>query len=332
MKRNYLWAIILLFSMLVTACSSDDDDDDLVGNWVGRADFDGVTRGNATSFVIGDKGYLFGGYDGDERLRDLWEYDPVGNYWIEKAPLPDEANARNSAAGFSIGDKGYIGTGYDGVDYLCDFWEYDPASNTWARKADFVGTNRYGAVGFSLGSHGFMGCGYDGKYLKDIYKYDPASDSWELIPFPGSKRLGASAFVIDNKAYLLGGINNQKYVYDFWMFDGDAWTQKRDIANTNDDSYDDDYSIVRAYGVALVINGQAYYTTGESGSLRNDTWEYNSIKDVWEEKTSFEGASRTNAVGFSFGDKGFLATGRSSSYRFDDLYEFFPFEEYEEYD
>lgn len=332
MKSIYLWTVVLFFSTLTVACSSDEDDEELLGNWVRRSDFDGITRGNATSFVIGEKGYLFGGYDGSNRLRDLWEYDAVNNWWFEKASLPEEGTARNSAAGFSVGNKGYIGTGYDGLNYLSDFWQYDPESNTWTRKADFVGSARYGAVSFALESFGYLGCGYSGNYLKDIYKYNPASDSWDVVPFPGAKRVGASAFVIDDKAYLVGGINNQQYVYDFWSFDGEAWTQKRDVSNTSDDSYDDDYNIVRAYGIALVIDGQAYYTTGESGSLRGDTWAYNPIKDIWEEKTSFEGASRTGAVGFSFGNKGYVATGRSSSYRFDDLYEFHPFEEYEEYD
>lgn len=332
MKWTYLWLLAVSVSVSLPSCSSDDDDDDLLGNWVRRSDFDGVTRGNATSFIIGNKGYLFGGYDGKDRLKDLWEYDSENNWWYEKASLPDEGSARNSAAGFSIGDRGYIGTGYDGLNYLKDFWEYDPVDNQWTRKADFEGSARYGAVSFTLGNSGYLGCGYSGNYLKDIYKYNPDNNNWELIPFPGTKRVGASAFVIDNKAYLLGGINNQQYVYDFWMFDGENWVQKRDISNTSDDSYDDDYTIVRAYGVAFVINSMGYYTTGESGSLRSATWEYNPIKDLWEAKTSFEGATRTGAVGFSFGNRGFVATGRSSSYRFDDLYEFFPFEEYYQYD
>ncbi len=331
MKWTTFWITVLFIGFSLTSCS-DDDDEDLLGNWIRRSDFDGVIRSNATSFVIGQNGYMFGGYDGSDQLRDLWQYNSTENYWYAKADLPSEGAARNSAAGFSIGTKGYIGTGSDGLNALKDFWEYDSEANKWTQKNDFSGVKRYAAVGFSLGSYGYMGCGYDKNYFKDIYRYHPEDDTWETVPFEGQKRAGAAAFVIDDKAYLLGGDNNQSYVYDFYMFDGETWTKKRDIANTSDDSYDDDYSIVRSYGVAFAINSRGYITTGSSGSLRSDTWEYDPIKDVWEEKTSFEGATRSGAVGFSFGTRGFVTTGKSSGYRFDDIYEFLPFEEYEEYD
>ena len=71
-------------------------------------------------------------------------------------------------------------------------------------------------------------------------------------------------------------MNNGEYVDDFWMFDPstESWTQLRDIADTSDDDYDDDYNIARMNGVAFVIDGAVYLTCGESGSLRSDTWKY----------------------------------------------------------
>ncbi|NMB51570.1 MAG: galactose oxidase, partial [Bacteroidales bacterium] len=44
------------------------------GDWIKRSDFEGVARSDAASFSINDKGYVFGGYDGKNRLSDLWEY------------------------------------------------------------------------------------------------------------------------------------------------------------------------------------------------------------------------------------------------------------------
>jgi N-acetylneuraminic acid mutarotase len=325
------WVILMITSLGFSACSDDDEEDD-VGNWVTRSDFDGVARSNAASFTIGNSGYVMGGYDGRDRLNDLWQYDSENNYWIQRASFPGEA--RNSAVAFSIGEKGYVGTGYNGLDYLGDFWEYDPQSDAWTQRADFPGSARFGAVAFSLSNYGFIGCGYDGNHLKDFYRYNPETDSWEQQPFPGSKRVGATAFNLDGNVYLLGGVSNQQYVRDFWMLSGEdfSWVQKRDVANTTDESYDDDYAIVRSYGVAFSINSLGYFTTGTSGSLRTDTWEYNPLTDVWEEKTAFEGAARSGAVAFSIDNRGFVATGASSNYRFDDMYEFFPFEEYDEYD
>ena len=85
---------------------------------------------------------------------------------------------------------------------------------------------------------------------------------------------------------------------DFWRFDPSAatpWTQLRDIANTSDDDYDDDYtSIVRSYGVSFVIDGKAYLTLGSTagGSYYSNYWIYDPETDLWEgdDLTAFEGS------------------------------------------
>lgn len=40
----------------------------------------------------------------------------------------------------------------------------------------------------------------------------------------GSKRIGASSFVIDDIAYVVGGENNSDVVTDFWAFDPSSGT------------------------------------------------------------------------------------------------------------
>jgi N-acetylneuraminic acid mutarotase len=339
--KQLIGGVILLAGMIITttACS-DDDDDDVLGNWVWMADFDGVARSNSVSFVIDEVGYVACGYDGYDRLKDLWAFDPDGSTrgsWTQKASMPDDASERNSAVAFVADGNGYVGLGFDGTDYLGDFWKYMPASNSWVAIDDFPGSARYGAVGFTSNGYGYVGCGYDGNYLKDFYVYDPSTESWDdgsTTSFPGTKRLGASTFEIDGDVYLVAGLNNSRYVYDLWVLEASTgdWVQKNDIANTSDDSYDDDYSITGSYGVAFTINSLGYYTTGENGSLQSDTWEYNPVTDEWDEKTAFEGSSRSGSVAMSFDSRAFVGLGRSSSYFFDDIYEFEPFDEYEEYD
>lgn len=98
------------------------------------------------------------------------------------------------------------------------------------------------AVGFGTDQYGYVGCGYDGNHLKDFWRYDEGSDSWtQITSIGGSKRMGASAFVIDGTAYVVGGENNSESVTDFWAFDPDTetWTEKREISNVSDDDYDD---------------------------------------------------------------------------------------------
>ena len=193
------------------------------------------------------------------------------------------------------------------------------------------------AVGFGTDQYGYVGCGYDGNHLKDFWRYDEGSDSWtQITSIGGSKRMGASAFVIDGTAYVVGGENNSESVTDFWAFypDTETWTGKREISNVSDEDYDDDYStIARSYGVTFTMYGLGYFTCGENaGSGRTSTWEYNPVDDTWTERTAYEAGTRSEAVGFSVGNRGFVLTGKSGTYQYDDMWEFFPSDEYDEYD
>lgn len=334
-QKRLVWLCLALSPLVFGSCS-DDDDDDLIGYWVRMSDFDGLARGETSGFTIGNKGYLACGFDGsknNERMSDLWEYDMEMDAWMQKADFP--GSARSKATAFSIGDKGYLGTGYNyttegGEVYLNDFWEYDPASNTWTQKADFLGSARYDAVSFSVLGKGYIGAGYDGNYLKDFYAYEPSSNSWQqIVSIGGTKRQGASSFVIDDVAYICCGQNNGEYVYDFWKYDpaSGTWTQLRDISNTSDEEYDDDYStITRLHANTFVIDGSAYLTCGESGSIVSSTWKYYPATDLWEEVHEFKGSARTEAVAFSNGERGFVATGKSGTTRFDDIWELNPYQ------
>lgn len=337
-----LSGFLLLCICLFSSCTEEADYTN--GVWSRMSDFDGVARGQACSFTIGNKGYVCCGYTGKKLLKDLWEYDIDGNYWTQCADMPDAAPARYDAAAFTVGEKGYVTTGYikDSPYYLGDTWEYDPALNTWTQKDDFAGSKRYGTVAFSIGSYGYVGMGYDDNYLKDVYRFNPNGSSgaqWEIVNgYGGQKRRYGSAFVIDNVAYVCCGENNGGNVSDFWKFDGTTWTRLRDIADNGDESvYDDetndDYNIVRSGAVSFVIDGKGYITTGStaSGTLKTDYWIYDPSSDLWtgdsdDDFTAFKGTSRKFAVSFSNGTRGFVLTGTTSSYYFDDVWELLPYE------
>lgn len=328
--KTVLIASYVFMALGLAGCGGGEEVE--YGDWVKRSDFEGVARSDAASFSINDKGYVFGGYDGKNRLSDLWEYNVQQDYWTQKAEFPGAA--RTTATAFSLDNKGYIGTGFDGDNYLNDFWEYDPASNAWTQKADFGGSARSGAVSFGLSGKGYITTGYDGNFLKDMWQYDPVADTWtQTTSAGGSKRNNATVFVSGGKAYLVCGINNGSYVTDFWRFDpaNQQWTQLRAIANKNvDEDYDDDYNIARSNAVAVLVGNRIFLTCGESGSLRTDTWEYLPDSDLWESLKSFEGTSRTGTVSIYTSTRGFVLTGRSSTYRFDDMWEFLPDELYDE--
>ena len=322
-------ALFCASALFITGCSKDTDtSSDLVGNWVRRGDFEGVARGEAVSATLNGKVYAGLGFDGTNRLTDFWEYNPDTDFWVRKADFP--GTARNTAVSFAAAGKVYVGLGYDGVNKLNDFWEYNPTSNTWRQVANFGGSARYGAKAFSINDKGYVVSGYDGNQLKDFWMYDPALNTWTQKVSPGgSKRTDATVFVIDNKAYLATGINNGTNINDFWMYDpaADTWTEKRKISNVSDETYDDDYAIIRYNAVSFTLNGKGYITTGITSGYTATTWEYNPADDTWTQKTAYEGSVREGAIGFAVKDRAYVALGRSSSYRFDDVREFKPLDE-----
>ena len=329
---------IAMLILSITPSCGDDEDEDLVGNWVELSDFEGIPRSDAVGISLDQKGYIGTGYDGEDRLNDLWEYDPFNDYWKQKADFPGAA--RNGAVGFGVNGKVYIGTGYDGTNKLNDFYAFDPISNAWTQIADFAGSPRYGAIGMDINDKGYVGTGYDGNYLKDFYQYDPITDSWsQKVSVGGSKRRDAMAFVIDGTGYVCGGLDNGVYEDDFWKYDpeADSWTQLRDISDATDDDFDDDYSLVRTNAVTFAMNGKGYLATGGRNTTGSDVWEYDPAIDLWTEKTALSeegsgGADRTEAVAFTINNIGYVLTGRNSSYYFDDVWRFEPNSEMNEYD
>jgi N-acetylneuraminic acid mutarotase len=335
-----LLGIASVITMVNISCSDDNSTVDLVGNWIELSDFEGIPRSDAVGFAIGNKGYVGTGYNpdakddtsvcADGRIKDFWEYDPERNTWNQKASFP--GGYRNGAVGISTATKGYVGTGYDGDSSKNDFWEYDPAMNTWTRKADFAGSRRYGAMGFSIDNKVYIGTGYDGYYLKDFWEYDPATNGWtKKASVGGSKRTNAVGFTINGKGYVCTGMDNGAYEDDFWEYDPatDVWTELRSISNATDESFDDNYTTLTGVNkVGFALNGKGYIATGGAGTATSIVWEYDPATDLWEEKTAFEGTARVDAVAFVIGDRAYVATGRSSSYYFDDIWGFEPGSEF----
>lgn len=315
------------------SCKDDDDEEELLGNWVEMSDFEGVPRSDAVVFTIGNKAYVGSGYDGDSRLTDFWEYDGDKNNWKSIAEFPGVA--RNGAVAFGTDTKGYVGCGYDGINKLNDFWSYDPQTNTWDSIAEFGGSARYGAVAFSINNKGYVGTGYDGNYLKDFWQYDPESDTWtQKTSIGGGKRKDAVAFVIDGLGYVVTGIDNGSYENDFWRYDPttDEWEELRSVSDASEYSYDDEYTSITGIDKAVFTSGERAFLVGGSGTIAGTVWEYNSVTDLWSLKNSLEGAARIDAVTFTINNTGYITTGRSSAYYFDDIWMFEPDAELNEYD
>lgn len=267
--------------------------------------------------------------------------------WTEKwdrsaqgiSSMPEAAPARNGGVAFSINGKGYVGLGYDGKNYLKDFWEFDPNgtpnpadypsmpdelkanftnTGSWKRIADYPGDSCRYAVAFVIDNVAYVGGGqdYDDNVLGDFYKYD--GTKWTSISNIKSPRMKASAFVAEcggkKYGYVVGGCYGNSLIYSLECYDPEKneWINKRDIKNSSDYDYDDDYNIACYGATSFVLGNKAYVATGGIGAGRA-CWEYDVENDYWIQKTSFEGEARIFAVSYvlDFGGRQvpFVTTG-----------------------
>lgn len=157
---------------------------------------------SATAFSADNKGFVCGGKIGPGIYsKQLWEYKPNNNQWIQRADFP--GGVRYQLCSFSINDLGYVGMGLNQDVYKKDFYKYNPGSNEWTEIGPFPAMERGGASTFVLNEKGYVCLGTNGGLQGDLLEYNPVLDTWFLRQsYGGSERKNAVSFVINNKAYV----------------------------------------------------------------------------------------------------------------------------------
>jgi N-acetylneuraminic acid mutarotase len=133
----------------------------------------------------------------------------------------------------TIEDFGYLGTVSDGTNSLNDFYNYDPSTDAWT-NIGFPGKKRYASVAFVYRDQGYVVNGADNGILQmDFWVFNPASDSvkWiQLHPISNYSsesyddgyttiaRSNASAFVIDDRAFISTGMKNDTLIPNTWEY------------------------------------------------------------------------------------------------------------------
>ena len=232
--------------------------------------------------------------------------------------LHESWQGRFDAYGFAIGNDLYQGCGRnDRVLYYGDLTRVTLGTFQWYRYTG-VGGGRLGATGFSIGTKGY--CLYENR----LYEFDPALSLWtEKKPFPGNGIKEQSAFVINDKVYVIGGLDiNSQPLDEFWEYDSsaDLWTQKAIYPGGP-----------VAEGIGFAISGKGYAGLGTPN--QQYLWEYDPDTDMWSEKCKIPDLvtniayDRISAICFTINGKAYLGTGfskKSSDDYFRDLYEYNP--------
>ena len=360
---SYVVRICLIFILhSLTSCNNSSSTTTLPGAWDKMGDFEGIPRGGSVTFTINGVAYVGGGFNYDAvlqgvsptgRLADFWRYDALGDSWTQVADFP--GTPRSQAVAFSLNGKGYVGTGTDGTYDLSDFYVFDPNDGTkgkWKQIADFgyspdqgdtTISKRHGCIAFTVNDgskdRAFVGGGHFLGDFKDLWEYDDVNNVWiERPSIGGSKRQNAFVFVINNIAYVGGGLDNGRYVQDFYKFDvtqletGIPWIALNGLTGKDVNGNAIVQPKPRESASTFVIGNYGYLMCGNPGPT-GDTWQYDPKTDSWLQYFSFTnntpvaGVSRSGAVSFALTTNGktygYLTTGGpTTSTKYDDVWRF----------
>jgi DNA-binding CsgD family transcriptional regulator len=152
---------------------------------------------------MGDKLYLFGGWNGDEYVATTYVYDPQADVWTEETPMPTR---RGFAAAAPLDDRLYVVGGYDDEMELSSCTMYDPQTKSWRECAPLtVGRGGVGLVSLSGYLYAIGGGGWT-SYLGFNERYNPANDAWDTIETPLVEEWRSPGVVaVDNTIYAIGG-------------------------------------------------------------------------------------------------------------------------------
>ena len=232
---------------------------------------DGKERQYAVSFADEQKGFVFGGYNGNDFLNDLWKYNPVTNSWVEMTSLP--GSGRSGSTCFVLNDTAYIIGGKTANEIAIDeVWAYAIGSDSWIQKNNLTFGNRWRASATQTDTKGYLMFGRDevDHFHNELLEYSPATDTWTQVSnFPIIGRSHASMHAIGDELLIFFGrdsLNNSHN--DLWTYNiiHQSWNLLSGLP-----------SVGRRGGMSIVSNqNMIYYATGLNGQNQRlkETWKY----------------------------------------------------------
>jgi N-acetylneuraminic acid mutarotase len=240
--------------------------------------------------------------------------------WLQLSDFP--GTARDDGVAFVIGDSAYFGTGLTPWwSEEGDFYGLDLTSGTWFNVTPLPsGEERQYACAFvSSSQEAYVFGGSNGaSRLNDLWKYNPSSGIWTgLSSLPSMGRSGASCFVLNDTAFIVGGktLTNQA-IDEVWAYSiqYDTWVQKSNLPFGG-----------RWRASAIEVNQTAYLIFGrdESNGFRNELYAYNPSLDTWYFVSNFPSPGRSHASMFEINNSLYVAFGIDSlSNSFNDLWSY----------
>jgi len=219
--------------------------------------------------------YIFGGYDGAQRVNTFHAFSFADRRWSPVLPSSVSASQpspRDRHVSVAHGNSVYVHGGFDGKSRVNDFWRFDFSAMTWREVSVQSGTPpspRHSHAAVVHGDSLYVFGGYDGSYKSDLHEFDFLQSTWSTVPAAGRRpraRYRATAVVHKNSLLLYGGHDGTRHLSDTHVFDFDTstWSQ---LATDGPIPPPRDSHVSAMHGNSMYVFG------GSSGSALNDLHE-----------------------------------------------------------
>ena len=316
---NSKWYIVFLMAVSLVACSERPEVEVTLHTCAAMPS----PRASATSFVVGDKAYVFAGRDSaGTSLNDLWCYIPETDTWenLGATPLTPRVNATACVHEGTI----YLGLGFLGryskdTSYLRDWWSYEPATQQWTQLADYPNFYTDCATSFVGQGELYVGYGFCWNYRRDMFRYDIATNRWDSIDvdvsFHGypTRSFGGTGHTCQGRHFMGTGYYGNSL--DWWaeLVDGTSWERRAAVPGRT-------RTLAKSTATkdAIYLCGGLHYgganTTGE---VLRDIRRYDPQTDTWH-YVAILPEGLFNHVCFAVGKRVYIGLGETEEWEITD--------------
>lgn len=275
-------------------------------------------RACATSFVVENDAYIFGGRDSaGTYLNDLWRYNTDDDTWHNLGETPLESRVHATAGVYD--GMVYIGLGFNGKynnrdSYFTDWWRYNPATNTWTELEPFPAGTTARTICLVGDGELYVGYGFCWTYERDMYRYDIAEDSWAFIDV----HLDRKAFTFPTRSFGGVGATCQRRYFagtgfrinslNWWgefLPDG-QWLKRKDVPGKRTTA-----ACAATEDFVYVIGGSYFGGVNTDGRVLSDIQQYDPQTDTWQHVGNIPCGGRTNHVAFHVDKRVFVGLGEN---------------------
>jgi leucine-zipper-like transcriptional regulator 1 len=169
---------------------------------------------------VGDSFYIFGGYDGNARVNDFYEFHFPTKRWNLLPPSDTDfvPSPRDRHSAVVFGRTFYVFGGFDGTNRKNDFYGYNLDTQTWSLVPVSTGhapSSRHSHCAVVYDKSMWIFGGYDSSYKNDLHEYNFASEAWGIVICSGRlprARYRATCVIYNNSMIMFGGHDGSRHL------------------------------------------------------------------------------------------------------------------------